>query len=383
MPGLGRFYAVPHKASFASTTGTIAPPKIQYLFEDSNSSDSKFIEFVASVLGTNFDKAEKKVGKFTQDIFNRLLNYKKADIPYIGELKQTKDSKIVYSPDDELQNLEIAYLPSLRITPVIRQDRPKDVIIKEAISANKTYQSDFQTTTPVEHTIDVINKSRWTDYLLSVVLVLILIFGMRSCFKLANDNQLRNSSFNTESTVTSGGTLDTVDSKDNVDAEEESIEDTDGSVSNSDTNSTDESISNSNTNSSDVPVGNSNADSTNESVSNNNTNNTDTKDEELDPKQATTNDNKPYANGVTSAEINNGCVIIVGAYSRYSNIDKMVAKIKSKGLESYVEENENGLSRVGFRFDCDQNTDLEAYLRTVRKDFKTDAWYLNPAIEVF
>ena len=190
---------------------------------------------------------------------------------------------------------------------------------------------------------------------------------MRSCFKLANDNQLRNSSFSTETSIAHGGTMNTEDSNTNVVVEEERIEDIEESVSNN--NKTDESVSSSGNKSTDV--------------SESNTDNTETKDEELDPIQANTNNNEPYANGVTAAEINNGCVIIVGAYSRYSNIDIMVAKIKSKGLESYIEKNENGLSRVGFTFDCDQNTDLEAYLRTVRNDFKTDAWYLNPAIEVF
>lgn len=355
MPGLGRFYALPQKAVLSSTQATILPPQIQYFFEDNNSDDSDFIVFVSEMLHTNFAKAEKKVGRFTQDVFNRLLNYQRATIPYIGELIQSSDASIEYKPDQELLKLETAYLPELQIEPVSRIEIKKETIIKEAISANKVYQSEFKasgaaTATLVPEPKDAVLGRTWTDYLLSIFLILILILGMRSCFKLYNENQLRNTTFTTKA-------LD-----DSPETNHTAIVDTNGVVGGS------------------YNAGGTISETNNiEDIASVEAENSTIEVKDL----VDSNSIQVYANGTTDEIINNGCIIIVGVYSKYSNIGNMTSQIEKKGLESYSEQNNNGLTRVGFRFDCNKESDLDTYLRSVRLEFGTNAWYLSPNIEVY
>ncbi len=76
------------------------------------------------------------------------------------------------------------------------------------------------------------------------------------------------------------------------------------------------------------------------------------------------------------------CIIVVGTFKKAKNILKMRTRVENKGLTLYEEITEDGLTRVGFTFDC-TDEDLPDYLRDVRKQFNTSAWYLTPSLEVY
>ena len=75
------------------------------------------------------------------------------------------------------------------------------------------------------------------------------------------------------------------------------------------------------------------------------------------------------------------CKIITGVYSRYVNVERMRDKLYNAGYTVYTEPL-GTYTRVGLIYDCNQETDLEAYLQEVRRTISKKAWYLDPSLYV-
>jgi len=75
------------------------------------------------------------------------------------------------------------------------------------------------------------------------------------------------------------------------------------------------------------------------------------------------------------------CIIITGTFKSSSNILRMIKKLEAEGYDSYTEQVKNGMTRVGFFFQC-KESDLESYIYDIRQRISTDAWYLSPRIHV-
>ena len=75
------------------------------------------------------------------------------------------------------------------------------------------------------------------------------------------------------------------------------------------------------------------------------------------------------------------CKIITGVYSRYINVERMRDKLYNAGYTVYTEPL-GSYTRVGLIYDCNQETDLEAYLQEVRRTISKKAWYLDPSLYV-
>ncbi len=76
------------------------------------------------------------------------------------------------------------------------------------------------------------------------------------------------------------------------------------------------------------------------------------------------------------------CIIILGTFSKSKNVLKMMSLLKDDGRDVYEEQMSNGTTRVGFSYDC-THEDLPNYLRNIRKEYKIDAWYLSPQLDVY
>ena len=74
------------------------------------------------------------------------------------------------------------------------------------------------------------------------------------------------------------------------------------------------------------------------------------------------------------------CIIISGVFSDPINVRSMSRVITDRGLELYTESHK-GLTRVGFKFDCDEE-DLAPYLLDIRRKIHPKAWYLVPELYV-
>lgn len=77
-----------------------------------------------------------------------------------------------------------------------------------------------------------------------------------------------------------------------------------------------------------------------------------------------------------------GCIIIVGVYKNNRNVIRMQDKLASTGYNVYTEISPEGLTRVGFKFEC-QDVDLRNYIRAIRKSIHKNSWYLQPQMEVY
>lgn len=357
VPGLGRFYAVANTAQLFDNKSAIIPPKVKYQFEDSNSNDVSFVEYVADIFGTSFHKAEKKINNFTQHVLNNLLNFKTADIPYLGTLTVSEDKHIAYVADDELLKIATAYLPILSIPPVQRSMDHKKEVIKESLDNNKSYQSDFAK--PIE-IIDhsVVSGNKILDIALSLFLILMLIVGMKSCFGLYQDNQLRNKGFKantTIDTVAGAESFDTLNSTTKVMEQTSSLDDSENEKWNS-------------KNSNALDSGHSDTETNIVKV------------EEQESKEV--KQEVVFGSEDVTLPSSGKCIIILGSYSSKINVDNMSKRIASQGHILYTEALDNGLTRVGVEFDC-VNVILENYIKKIRATYGNDAWYLVPNVVIY
>lgn len=72
------------------------------------------------------------------------------------------------------------------------------------------------------------------------------------------------------------------------------------------------------------------------------------------------------------------CIVIVGAFKKNQNADKLVKRINAKGYKTYTQMH-NGLKRVGISYDClSKNPDM--FKSKVQKQFNKDAWHLHDTI---
>ena len=75
------------------------------------------------------------------------------------------------------------------------------------------------------------------------------------------------------------------------------------------------------------------------------------------------------------------CIIITGTFGKSTNILRMIKKLEAEGYDSYTEQLPNGLTRVGFFFQCKEEN-LESYIYDVRQRISDAAWYLSPRIHI-
>lgn len=393
VPGLGRFFAIAGTAEFFEHKYNLAPPKVVYQFQDTNSSDIGFVEYVAHNFDTSFGKADKKVRKFTQELLNRLLNYQSANIPYVGELSIDEHNEITYAPDNNLIELETAYLPTLSLSPIDRSLEHKTGVIRESLDSNKKELGDFRSNKS-EIDTQAVSGNRLLDIGLSALLIFLLIIGMKSCFSLYSDNQLRNRGFDANTTVQASTLEDNeqesqLSESDQQELNEQSLSDPlptdakdDGVIVDDEVN---DHLSDHGTDS------NMAIDSQSTGTSNNNDSVTDVNslnEEETPSLDDRTSINTKEASGVNNEGLptysipsSGNCKIILASLSSISNVNNLKIKISKKGYQPY-EESHNGLTRVGIIFNC-ENVDLESYINEIRGEFNTAAWYLDPSIAVF
>lgn len=87
-----------------------------------------------------------------------------------------------------------------------------------------------------------------------------------------------------------------------------------------------------------------------------------------------------YSDVLTPEIIQQGCVIVVGAFKKTKNALRMRERIIAKGYQPY-DEFHNGLNRVGLIFNC-LDEDLIDFLQLIRRDIEPKAWYRIPGFEV-
>ena len=79
---------------------------------------------------------------------------------------------------------------------------------------------------------------------------------------------------------------------------------------------------------------------------------------------------------ITRAPSQKACIIIVGAYSKKSGVQKTIENIYELGYDAYKDK-KKGLTRVGVQFAYEDANDIEKTLKQVRKSIHHKAWILK------
>ncbi len=338
VPGLGRIKEEYISSSLHVVSKNISPSTCQYSFDDSFFSDSGFIDYVCGMLHISKKKAEEKIRAFSEQVLNRLLNYRMAKLSGIGELKQNEDRTIQFIPDPTLQAGSSTLLPTLQLNPVIRQNSSKEEIILSKLESNKSYAEDFKPTSKnslaQRHYIDQsITSSGWRDYLLCAILIAAIILLISQCSQLYKQNELRNRTY-----PVSGISDTVVQSVDpmtqkgtSFDGEEDERTEPANEVSNTKT-QTEEAL--------------------------------------------------VYNYNLSEDIIKEGCIIVVGSYKSSNNAEAMLTRIRRDGHKVFKEPNNIGYTRVGLYIDCNNDSDLPSILRDIRNSYSDSSWYLSPELDV-
>ena len=70
------------------------------------------------------------------------------------------------------------------------------------------------------------------------------------------------------------------------------------------------------------------------------------------------------------------CVIVVGSFKRSKNVNRMIEKLRSKGLEHFT-QGYRGFTRVGIVLTCQTELDVYKRLDQIKKEVEKEAWLLN------
>lgn len=87
-----------------------------------------------------------------------------------------------------------------------------------------------------------------------------------------------------------------------------------------------------------------------------------------------------YREFLSKEIIDEGCIVILGTFNKSRNVIKLKDRIIRAGYSPYTESMQ-GMTRVGVLFQCEEY-DLEDHIRTLRRSFSRDAWYLIPEMDV-
>lgn len=87
-----------------------------------------------------------------------------------------------------------------------------------------------------------------------------------------------------------------------------------------------------------------------------------------------------YKDILQPENLSTGCAVIVGSFTKTTNVVKMKDRIVRAGLEP-ITDDYGRFTRVGIRFECLEH-DLKGYLDTIRTTFDRKSWYLTPSFKV-
>ena len=389
IPGLGMFSLDQTSAHFNSDKTILHPPKLALVFSEKQGDEIRLLEKISAVENLTIDKARKKLKKYTDTIFNNLINLNKVEIKGVGTLIKEPDDQIKFQ--DSLAQLTDQFngLKSLSITPI------KRIMSSSAENSSNNFNDSQNRSNEYNETTSSPSRPWWIPLLGGVLLALAYIFFLKNC---------------NEGTVKHGGT--------DEDGIERPIEENDKVA---ETNEIDiaEIEKELEENEERVEVGQDSKEVVVEEEVVKPVEENETVQEEIDYTEIEeevdldqskndliesiettvevveeTVDKKPgkdktsrvdesiRSNGDQESAILNAisydgetCIIIVGSFGKAKNVLRMVQKVESLGYQSY-QSPYGSLTRVGLQFKCEASQ-LHIYISEVRKKIESQAWYLE------
>ncbi len=354
IPGIGTFSLNQTSAKFNDDKTVISPPTLNISFENTISEDDCLLKYILDTGILTEAKAKKKIERFTQSAFNKLLNVDSFLIEGIGTItKKEGQDKVEFEPNVRDLTREFNDLIPLHLTPISR------------ITEQSTLVQDADVKPQVEESSSFLLRI----LLLSLLFIALWFIGVYVYNSYSNEPEDNKTEILGLNDLEKEGAI----AKSNEKELEQKYEEIDELI---DPLYTKEGKQDDDTKEEEEEV------------------NTDI----ITPKEELTNIETPIeALEAKSVEVvekdevsinkyadlipkSGECIIIVGSFIKSLNAIKMVSLLERKGYEVYQSEHK-GFKRVGLRYEC-ANENLETYLQNIRKKISKRAWYLDPNLDI-
>lgn len=347
--GLGSLKLVNTPASFGELRKSILPPGVELVFEESTSSNTPLIENICLKYGISPKKADKFIQKFSETLLNTLANFGKVHILGVGSIVRTSAGEINIIQDEDFIGQYYKGLPEIpiRLAPKKKQDLSTPIIqdiTREEETSIETPEAGIPDTIAGESDQEPIVSDHSTRIDKTEVKPAAIIPGdVPGSVTSQHEDELKYLKTNRERGIwwplfwivvfilllflllkTCGVFSDSDDGT----IQQENITD---------------------------PI--------------------------------TLAEQNPNFSPDTLEDFEGSlilpdqCIIITGVFSSGANITRMDERLRNEGYTVYHEEF-GPYTRVGLIFDCDGNTDLEAFIQDIRGRISAKAWYLDPAYYV-
>lgn len=371
VPGVGVFELLQHAATFSEGRSVLLPPSLSLVFTEQQGNSSPLVERISTVENLSEEKAEKKLLRYAEGLFNKLLNLNQVHIEGIGTLQKTTTDRILFSDTVASLTDELNGLQSLRLNPIQHM-------------ANS--EPDFNTTGGDENgAIDLTvqpspSRPWWIPILGGLLLALIYVLTQKTCkgdsgagvFGDSGDRIEESRSAKAEETLVDVP-IDDTDTSNNLGAGTQEADSEDDSAVITEAEVIAAELDNS-------------AEAEEEAVP---TLTEDTMEEVVEeeadlqttaPRVPVTPEQKETTESGTSAIKSvsydgQTCIIVVGAFGKAKNVLRMMERVEGLGYQVYTSEY-NGLTRVGLQFSC-KAEELDRYIAEARTKLESKAWYLQ------
>lgn len=357
VPGVGVFHMRQHPATFTEDKSTILPPSLKLHFDSVQSDNTDLLSYIMDLGTYSREKIEAAISDFTDNTFAGLLTGEPYSIHGVGTLLKAQDSDIVsFSPTVSELTQEYKNLPTISANPI------------ERISASHS----------VHHAVEMGGMSSrstantwWAPILAGILIAVLAILAVKTCRSSAHSGEYNN-------------TIQQLDS-DN----ERNIDKTIDSVEQEDINRRYKEVDSLLQESSDSGLGggkiveelaqlDNNLDEDRDLVIEEDSSNDDESEiDNSDEGSAIGTGKSIYENLIPAS---GRCIIILGSFTKASNITKMVSLVERNGF--ILHRSQHGdKTRVGFTFDC-TDVEIDSYLNDIRQRYAAKAWYLDPTVTI-
>ncbi len=334
LPGIGNFTS--KNISSRIENGKIYPPYDSVVFSENQIDSEDLVIRIREKYGLNKRTAQSVIKRYAQNVISKLVNFNKVGLPNLGVLRPSKDG-ILFIEERNILNAAKYILPIYTLKPIELAQETKHhekppVVVAPTQSKEKlepTSKQDLKSEKKLAYTSPPDTSSNRNSFfwplLYLLLLIALILFGLKKCTSYINNNSTDGSETAIVSSEESGEGLANV------------------------TNGVDEGEANS------------------------------------EESEFVYNSQKEYTleemMDFPDSFFEDGCIIIVGSFSKNRNALRMTTKVENLGYSSYKSLNKNGLTRVGVQFDCSKES-IRPFIQKVRSDINPDSWYLLPRVRV-